>query len=266
MDDPPVDLVKRRHRDLEQIALVALRCLRLLMQCGASARVVHQCGALLARSQNVDLLGLRLGYASISMTLGSQGNSITRMITIGGHGVNHRLDRAVRALVREAAGHRFPPAEIHTRLDQLEIRTKRYPLGVVAVAVGIACAAFSGLLGADPRAMAAVLIGSGVGQAVRMLLHRRGINLFVIAAAIALIASYLGGLGAHLLHSHTVDLAIFGATLLLVPGVPATNAQADVVDGYPTLGSARALSVLMVMIFAAVGLWISRMLLGLPIS
>lgn len=264
MDDNPVDLVKRRHRDLEQIALVSLRCLRMLMQCGAGARVIHQCGAMLARSQNVDLLGLRLGYASIALTLGSQGNSITRMVTIGGHGVNHRLDRAVRALVREVAETRPSPAEINTRLDHLETHTKRYSLGVVSVAVGIACGAFSGLLGADERAMAAVLVASGVGQAVRMVLHRRGVNLFVIAAAIALIASYLGGLGARELHSGTVELAIFGATLLLVPGVPATNAQADVVDGYPTLGSARALSVLMIMVFAAVGLWISRMLLGMP--
>lgn len=263
--ESPVDPVKRRHRELERIALASLRCARVLMQCGASARVVHQCGAMLANSQKVELLGLRLGYASITMTLGSGGNSITRMVTIRGHGVNHRLDRAVRALVREAAETAMSPAAIELRLDRLEATTPRYPFWVTAMAVGIACGSFSGLLGADERAMVAVLFASGLGQAVRMVLHRRGVNVFVITTAVAMIASWLGGFGAEQLHSGTVDLAVFGATLLLVPGVPATNAQADVVDGFPTLGSARAVSVLMVMVFAAVGLWVARLLLGYPV-
>lgn len=262
--EQPTDPVKRRHRELEQIALVALRCARTLTQSGSGARVVHQCGAMLAASQKVDLLGLRLGYASITITLGSHGNTITRMVTVPGHGVNHRLDRAVRALVREAAETGMAPAEIGIRLDALEKTTPRYPRWVTAPAVGIACAAFSGLLGADPRSMGAVLIASGLGQAVRMALHKRGTNVFVITWVVALVASYLGGLGATKFGSATVELAIFGATLLLVPGVPATNAQADVVDGFPTLGSARAVSVLMVMVFATVGLWIARILLGLP--
>jgi uncharacterized membrane protein YjjP (DUF1212 family) len=47
----------------------------------------------------------------------------------------------------------------------------------------------------------------------------------------------------------------------LVPGVAATNAQADVMDGYPTLGSARAVSVIMTMAFVATGLWLAQMFL-----
>ena len=233
------------------------------MQSGSPARVIHQCGAVLAQSQGVELLGLRVGYASIGMTVGSGGNSITRMVTVGTHGVNHRLDQAVRRLVREAVGTAMAPSEINRRLERLERGVPRYPDWFVALAVGLACAAFAGLLGADARAMPATLVASGLGQALRQQMGRHGANLFVIAAAVALVTAYVGGLGAGLAGSGTRELAIFGATLLLVPGVPATNAQADVVDGYPTLGSARAVSVLMVMVFVAVGIWIARMLLGL---
>jgi uncharacterized membrane protein YjjP (DUF1212 family) len=260
---PETDPVRVRHRDLEQIALIALRCARLLMQSGSSGRVIHQCGALLARSQGVELLGLRVGYASTSITLGRDGNSITRMVTVAGHGVNHRLDLAVRALVREAARTGMAPAEIDTRLDALLAGTPRYPGWLVAIAVGVACAAFAGLLGADARAMLATLLASAIGQALRQTMHRRGNNVFVIVAAVALLSALLGGLGARLAGSGTVDLALFGATLLLVPGVPATNAQVDIMDGFPTLGSARAVSVLMVMVFVAIGIWLAQMVLGM---
>ena len=233
------------------------------MQSGCNGRVIHECGALLARSQGVELLGIRVGYASIAITLGHGGNSISRMVTIAGHGVNHRLDQAVRALVREAAHTGMAPATIGTRLDALLTGVPRYPGWLVALAVGVACGAFAGLLGADGRAMLATLLASGIGQAIRQTLHRRGANVFVIVAVVALLSAFLGGLGARLAGSGTVDLALFGATLLLVPGVPATNAEVDIIDGFPTLGSARAVSVLMVMVFVAIGIWLAQIALGM---
>ena len=42
--------------------------------------------------------------------------------------------------------------------------------------------------------------------------------------------------------------------LLLVPGVPAVNAQTDILEGHPTLGSARLATVVMTLIFMAAGL------------
>ena len=118
------------------------------------------------------------------------------------------------------------------------------------------------LLGTDGLAFLPVLLASGVGQYVRHHLLRIGTNLFVVTAAVSLFTASMGGLGAHLTGSGTVDLAMFASTLLLVPGVPATNAQADVMDGYPTLGSARAVTVLMVMAFVTTGIWLARILAG----
>ncbi len=251
-----------RHRDLEQIALVALRCARVLMQCGSSVRVIHECGALLAGCRGVELLGMRVGYASITITLSRDGNSITRMATVPPPGVNQRLDQAVRTLVREASETCMPVAELSERLDRLMHDVPRYPDWLVVTAVGFACAAFAGLLGADALALPAVAVASGAGQVLRMFLHRRGVNLFVVVTAVALLAAFLGGLGARLSGSFTQELALVSSTLLLVPGVPATNAEMDVVDGYPTLGSARAVSVLMVMVFIAVSIWLAQILLA----
>ena len=70
-------------------------------------------------------------------------------------------------------------------------------------------------------------------------------------------------MGSILLKSDTVNLAMMASILLLVPGVPSTNAQTDIMDGFPTMGSARAVWVLMIMVFASVGVWFAEALLGL---
>jgi uncharacterized membrane protein YjjP (DUF1212 family) len=153
--------------------------------------------------------------------------------------------------------------EVEGAMDRLVKETPRHPLWLVALAVGLACAAFGRLLGIDWMAFWPVFLGGGLGQAVRMLLLRRGLNPFVVATAIAFLASAIAGFGAHLLGSGTANLAMMASILLLVPGVPITNAQTDIMDGYPSMGSARAISVLMVMIFATTGVLIAEWLLGM---
>jgi uncharacterized membrane protein YjjP (DUF1212 family) len=259
MTDDPVRL---KHRQLEKIAMAALRMARVLVECGARVRVVHQGATLVARGLGVEPVGLRTGYASQEITVRSGANTITRMMTIGPHGVNHRLDHAMRALAARVSKGGMTVDEVEAEMDRLAKTTPRHPLWLVALAVGMACAAFGRLLGIDWLAFGPVFFGGVLGQALRMFLHRRGVNSYVVAAAIAFVAAGTAGAGARLVGSTTLNLAMMAAILLLVPGVPATNAQTDIMDGYPSMGSARAVSVLMVMIFATCGVWLAETLLG----
>jgi hypothetical protein len=79
----------------------------------------------------------------------------------------------------------------------------------------------------------------------------------------AFIAGALGGFGARAAGSASAEMALIASTLLLVPGVPATNAQTDIMEGFPTVGSARAVSVAMIMVFATIGIWGAEAVLGL---
>lgn len=261
MADAP-DSVTLKHRQLEQIAMTALRVGRIMTECGARVLVTHEGTRLIVKGMGVECVGLRTGYASLEITVSSGVNTITRMVTVGPHGVNHRLDHAMRALAVKVSKGGMTPEETELEIDRLVKETPRYSPHVVAVAVGIACAAFGRLLGIDWLAFGPVLLAGVVGQYVRHLLRVRGINAYVVAAAIALLAAYLGGLGARLAGSSTVNLAMMASILLLVPGVPATNAQTDIMDGFPSMGSARAVTVVMVMVFATIGVWIAEALLG----
>ena len=138
------------------------------------------------------------------------------------------------------------------------------PLALTAgySAVGLACASFGRLLDVDWNAFLPVFVAAALGQCARRnLLHRR-VNVFIVATVVAFLASFVSGLTAHLCGSVTVDKAMVAAVLLLVPGVPLLNAQYDVLGGYPTLGNARAVWVATLLIFLAVGVWLSQMALG----
>ncbi len=259
---PEIDPVPKKHRELERIALVALKAARILLQSGARVKVVHEGAGLIVRGLGADIIGMRAGYASHEITVSGGGNTVTRMTSVGSHGVNHRLDHGLRALCVKVSEGGMSVDEVETAIDRLERETPRYPAPVVALAVGIACAAFGRLLGVDWAAFVPVFVAGTVGQYVRHLMRARGINAYVVSAVIAFLSAALSGLGAMAVGSRTVPLAMIAAILLLVPGVPATNAQTDIMDGYPSMGSARAVAVLMVMIFATVGVWIAEVILG----
>ncbi|MGX7742494.1 threonine/serine exporter family protein [Rhodopseudomonas parapalustris] len=257
----PADLEPIHPYSLARISHVALQAGAVLAQSGASVRVVHEGARMVAEGLGVEVLGMRSGYASFEITLARGHHSITRMMQIGPHGVNHRLDFAVRDLLKRASQGDMTPDAIEAELKRLQKDTPRHPPWLVAVATGAACAAFGRLLGSDWLSFGPVLAAASIGQGVRHLLLGRRFNVFVVAAIVGCISAALGGLGARLIGSSTTELAMMASILLLVPGVPSTNAQTDVMDGYPTMGSARAVTVIMIMVFAVTGLWLAEFVL-----
>ena len=259
----PADPVLLKHRELERIAMVALHAARLFLESGARVKVVHEGAGLIVKGLGVSCVGMRAGYASHEITVSHGANTITRMTAVGPHGVNHRLDHALRALCVRASTGKMSVEEIETEMERLVRETPRYHPVLVAGAVGIACASFGQLLGVDWVATGPVLVGGAIGQLVRHHLRGRGFNIYVIAMIVAFLAACIGGFGAQIFGSSTVPLAMMASILLLVPGVPATNAQTDIMDGYPSMGSARAVTVLMIMVFATVGVGIAEFVLGI---
>ena len=147
-------------------------------------------------------------------------------------------------------------------LAYIESNTCRYSNWVMALAVGLACAAFGRLLGVDWVGTFPVFTGATIGQLLRRFLLSKHVNVFLCASVVSFISALLSGSGAQLSGSVKVDVAMIAAILLLVPGVPSINAQTDILEGHPTLGSARAVTVIVLLIFVAVGLWFSQVVLS----
>ena len=239
---------------LEPIAMVALDAGRMLMEAGARAASIEKIVAKFARGLGADRVDLRIGYASLAITIGIGPNGITRMRKVGHLGVNQRLDQELWHLAKRIRDKKLTVEQTRAELERLATQTKRHPAWVMAVAVGLACAAFGRLLGADWLATGPVFFAATFGQLIRRDLLARHANVFICASVVAFLSALLGGLGAHWAGSETVTTAMIAAILLLVPGIPSVNAQSDILEGHPTLGSARAVTVAVLLIFVAAGL------------
>jgi len=251
-----------RFKELDQVAVAALCAARLLMEAGASAKVVHEVCRRVARGLGAENVDLRSGYASLDITITEGAVSVTRMVEVGALGVNYRLAHAILALAERIAGGAFTPAEAKSELSRTVRESEHHALGIVALAVGLACASFGRLLGTDWAAFIPVLASGAIGLWVRHLLLRRATNVFVVDGCVALLSAGVGGLGARFAGSATIELAMISSVLLLVPGVPALNAQLDIMEGHPTLGTARSVVVTLILMFVAAGILVARALLG----
>ena len=242
--------------------MVALDAGRMLMEAGASANNVDAIVAKFARGLRADRVDLRAGYASLAITIGIGPNGITRMRAVGPPGVNQRLDHELWRLAERVGRGELTVEQTRAELDRLAAKTPRHSTWVMAVAVGLACAAFGRLLQLDWPGTGPVFVAAAIGQLMRRDLLERRVNIFLCATLVALLSAALGGLGAHWAHSQTISTAMIASILLLVPGVPSVNALNDILDGHPTLGSARAVTVAVILIFVAAGLWLAEVLLS----
>jgi len=246
---------------LEPIAMAALDAGRILMEAGASAFDVELLVIQVARGLGAQRVDLRIGYASLAITIGIGEGGITRMRKVGPIGVNLRVDEGVRQLAKRVQQGSLTAEKTSAELAGLARMTPRHSALFTAVAVGLACAAFGRLLGADWLAAGPIFLGAALAQLVRRGMAVIHVNVFIATAVVAFVGATVGGFGARLASSETVATAMISAILLMVPGVPSLNAQNDILEGRPTLGSARTVWVAVILIFATLGLWFGQVLL-----
>lgn len=247
---------------MEEIATLALQFGRLLMETGSSARHVEESIAKVAIGLGAERVHVRVGYASLAITISLESDSVTQICRVGGLSANESLYRSLSAAAAQIGQGGFTEAEAQRILTRLLHDSPRYPDLIVALAVGVACSAFGRLMGVDWTAAGPIFVASALGQVVRRQLALRNVNVFISAAAVAFLGSALCGFGARWAGSHTVATDMIATVLLLVPGVPSFNALYDILGGRPTLGSARAVWVMVMLVFMTVGVWLAQGLLG----
>ena len=248
---------------LNAIAMATLDAARLLMESGGKAKSVDELVYLIAHGLGAESAELRIGYASLALTIGIGHSSITRMKKVGSIGVNQRLEQGLWQLANRGLQHRLDVEQVEHELVRLAAATPRYRGWITAVGVGLACAAFGRLLGVDWRGTGPVFFAATIGQCIRQTALKYRLNVFLCTVLVSCLASLIASAGGQWAGSGTIGTAVIASVLLLVPGVPAVNALSDILEGYPTLGSARAISVMVTLVFIAAGVWTGAAVLNL---
>jgi uncharacterized membrane protein YjjP (DUF1212 family) len=245
---------------LPEVARLCLSAGRLMLLTGANGRMVHEAIADIAGALGCDCVEVFCQHAAILVTIRRRSESFFEMSKAAEHGVNLRSTQAVRQIIRELAARKLDCAAAQAAIDLVPQTTEAYPVWFVCLCTGLACSAFGRLLGADWASFLPILIAGAGGQWLRHALLCQRHNSFVVAGIISFVSAAAAGLGARLCGSTHAANATVAAVLLLVPGVAVLNAQVDILEGKPNLAAARALRVLYLLMFMALGLVLAQTL------
>jgi uncharacterized membrane protein YjjP (DUF1212 family) len=215
--------------------------------CAQTALVLSQHGAESALIENLARrLGLALGadrveagiYAN-SVVMGTErgGNAVTIVRRAEDRGINMHVVTEVQRAVLAAEDGALDAAGFRARLEG--VVPFHYPRWLVSLALGVSCASFARLAGADWMGCAVVVAASGVGMALRLQVARLHFSPLVNFFATAFVATSVAGAAELWRLGSTPRIVIASCVLLLVPGFPLINGVSDLVKGYMSTGIAR---------------------------
>jgi uncharacterized membrane protein YjjP (DUF1212 family) len=243
---------------LDEAARLSLSVGKLFLETGASARTVHEAVEEISRGLGCQTVETYCQHAAIIIMLRRRAESCVQMGKVGEHGVNLQRAEALSKIVSHVAAGEMDCAQAQREVDDVPRTAPGYPVWLVCLATGIACAAFGRLLNAAWLSFVPTLAGAAAGQWLRHFLLGRKQNAFLVAGIVSLVSAFIAGLGGRLLGSGHLEIATMAAVLLLVPGVAVLNAQLDAIDGKPNLAAARGLRVAYLLLFMTLGLVLAQ--------
>jgi uncharacterized membrane protein YjjP (DUF1212 family) len=248
---------------LADIVDLALTAGQLLMQNGAESQRVEETIRLLGTGLGCDWGNVLVSYNAISLTYVSGAEFRSEIRRIGAIGANMSLIEAVSHLAHRVEEGKFDRLEVRAELGRIRAAPRHYNRWVTALAVGLACAAFSLLFGGDGPVLGATLVAAVVAMLVRQELTQRKFNELLVVVITAVVAGGLVGLsGRFLFISHT-ELALAASALFMVPGIPFINAVEDLIKGHILVGLARGAAAALIILSVALGLILAVHLTGI---
>lgn len=189
----------------------------------------------------------------IIASLSDQGQTLTRVRRVGGHGIDIWRLEAVNALCRRLCRVPLPPNQARRELEETLEGEPEYPQWVILLAHFVAAAAFCLFFGGSGwDALCAGACGVAIGLCLWLAKGLGGglvLKTIAAGAASALLALALvaAGLG------RNVDLITIGALMLLVPGVALTTAVREIMVGDMVSGLSRLAEAILIAVAIALG-------------
>ncbi len=223
-----------------------------LLQHGAESALVENLARRLALALGVPRAEVALLANALVVTTLSEGHCITTVRRNEDRGINMHVVTEVQRAVLDAEDGKLDATGYRERFDA--VTPFRYPRWLVSVLIGLSCACFARLIGADWTSCGVALVAAGIAMAVRLQLARLHFNPVVNFFVTAFVATSVAGQGAIHQWGEKPQVAMAACVLLLVPGYPLINAISDMVKGYINTGLARGMYALLLLAAASAGI------------
>ena len=144
-----------------------------------------------------------------------------------------------------------------------EIQANYYNRWLVVFMVGLSCASFAYLYGADLKAFILTFIASSVAMFVRQELSKRKFVMIITFGITAFVATLIAGIGHVLGFSEKSNIALSASVILLAPGFPFVNSVLDAVKGYLAMGWGRWMQAGLLTVATSIGIVLALAILNL---
>jgi len=254
---PPLD-----RETLTDIVDLALTAGLLLMENGAESERVEETVRIVGTGLGCDWGDVLVSHNAIIVTHSSGGEFRTKIRRVTHGGVNMALVAEISHLTHLVERHAIDRAQVRAELKRIRSQPRLYGRLTTIFMVGLACAAFSRLLGGDWPAFFMTLAAASLAMAVRQELARLRFNNYLVTLAAALSAGLAVGIIGLFQPGPARPSALAASVLLLVPGVPFINAVEDLIKGHTVVGLARAAAAMLIIFAIALGLLVAMQLTG----
>jgi uncharacterized membrane protein YjjP (DUF1212 family) len=247
--------------DQHEITRLCIETALVLMQHGAESALIENLTRRLGLALGVDRVEAGIFANCVVLTTMSAGHGVTTVRRSQDRGINmHFVTEIQRAVLAVEAGE-LDLAGYRTRVEG--IVPFHYPRWLVSLAIGVSCAAFARLAGADWIGSGVVVAASGIAMYLRLQVARLHFSPVVSFFVAAFAATSLAGLAEVWNLGSTPHAAIASCVLLLVPGFPLINGVSDLVKGYMSTGIARLATATLLSVAVCAGMLLAMSLWNL---
>lgn len=257
----PVNVMNQE--ELHQVIDVCLWAGALLLQNGANAHRVEKDVHRLGTALGCEALDILVSPNAIVITVIHGDEYRTKLRRVSHYGVNLTIVSGVNRVSRRAAQGELDITGVQSELARISGIGWHYNRWLVVALVGLACAAFSQLMGGDTVTFFIVWLAASLAMFVRQELTKRNILPLIIVVVTAFVAGLAASSVSIWRLSPHPDIALAASVLLLVPGVPLINAAADLLEGHIVTGMTRGMMGALISMAIALGLLLAIRLTGI---
>lgn len=249
------------YDEQSKITRAIIRAATLMLEFGAESRLVEQTAQRMGTALGVRSVEISLIPSAIVLTTLTSNQSVTTTRRAHHKPINMSIVYDVQKICIDLEKN---PYSVETVIQQLkDIQPNYYNRWLIVVMVGLACASFAYLRGADWTAFGITLLASSVGMFIRQELAKRQFILIITFGITAFFVTLIASLSYINNISATPNIALSSSVLLLVPGFPFVNSFLDAMKGYLSMGWGRWMQASLLTLATSMGIIFAMSILNI---
>jgi len=254
---------KLSYEEQTKITRAIIKAAVLMLEFGAESKLIELTAQRLGTALGVDSVEMSLIPSAIVLTTlnNQQTQSVTTTRRAHHKPINMAIVCEVQKMCYEVEKQKLDVDYVFKTIK--EIKPDYYNRWLVVFMVGLSCASFAYLYGADWQAFVITFIASSVAMFTRQELARRKFVLIITFIITAFVATFIAAFSQIFNLSSTPNIALSASVILLAPGFPFVNSVLDAVKGYLAMGWGRWMQAVLLTVATSIGIILALAVLSL---